>query len=797
MKWFKRIGLLLVAIVLVTILAVVAFVLTFDPNDYKSQIAAQVEKQTGRSIQFNGDISVTIFPWLGAAAEDVVLANAEGFKPEAMVAVRRLEARAALLPLLRKQFEVGTLYLEGAQINLARHEDGSTNWDDLIAHQARLAAAPQAERPIEPQDGEDGDGLTMNLTVGGVVIRDGVLNWRDAQADQDLAINGLNLTTGELADGEPTDVKLVSGFRLIRPGIPAVAGNVDLSTKAQFWLERRDLVLTNLAFDAVINREGEASSALPEQMVAKLQADKADLRLASSQARLDGLTLDLSGKTVGPLSQLESRLETALEADWSTGRYELSSIKLTADLEGLPEVDGVVSVSASGAAVADLEAGTATVRNLEVVSDPVRASSDQIGLSGLDSGQYVASGPLTIAAFDPQALADRLGISLPAMRSDDALRQFAMSGQLELTPTRAMFDELEITLDGHRLSGRAGIDDLDSGRLFARLDGGELDLDPYLPPKSAGEKKKAAAAAADGAKPSATGPAEIELPTEALRGLDLDARLALASLRYEDYLLRKPVMHVTAAGGRLQLAELSGNAFDGQLDVSGALDVRGEVPSYIGKGRFRGISLQPFLMAVMDEERLLGKGDVTFDLATQGKRVDQIKSGLDGTANIALHDGKIKGFDIGYLLRRAQARLEGRTEPEPKEKSTDFTSITASATIRNGVVHNDDLSGASPLLRVTGEGQVDLPRDTIDYRLTATVVNTATGQEGKQLEALKQLPVPIRLKGPLNDPSITLDLESIVRDAAKGKAKERLEEELDKRLKDSAPLKELLKGFGR
>lgn len=790
MKWIKRLGLLFVALVMVAILAATAFVLTFDPNDYKPQIAAQIEEQTGRSIQFNGDLSVTVFPWLGAATEDVVLANAEGFDPEAMVTVQRLEAQAALLPLLRGEFEIGTLLLEGARINLARHEDGTTNWDDLVARQSAQEGKPDT---VEPQDGE---GPAMQLTIGGVEVRDATVHWRDALAGQEITIEGLELTTGELTEGEPTDIELVSDFRISLPDMPPLSGSFDLATEAQVWFERQDMILKDVAFNLIASREDKAASTLPERIEAMLQVDKADLRLAKSQARLDGVVLDLNGKAVGPLSYLESRLETVLEADWAAGRYELPSLALSADLKGLPEVDDTVSVSSSAAVSADLAAGTATISDLVLASDPVRGSG-QIEVSGLDSGEFVASGPIKIAAFDPHELADRLGVTLPAMRSDDALRDFALAGQLDVTPTRAMLDKLEVAVDGRQLTGRAGIDDLDSGRLFARLEGGEFDLNPYLAPKPAGEKseKKASAGGGDGG-PSVAGSTEIELPTEALRALNLDARLSLASLRYEDYLLKKPVVHVTAAGGRVRLAELAANAFDGQVNASGALDVRGEVPSYAGKGRVQGVSLQPLLVALMDEDRLLGKGDVSFDVTTQGKRVDQLKSGLDGSADMALRDGKIKGFDIGYLLRRAQAKLDGQTEPEPEEKSTDFTSITGTAAIRNGVVRNDDLAGASPLLRVAGKGEVDLPRDAIDYRLTATVVNTATGQGGKQLERLKQVPVPIRIKGALADPSITLDLESLAKEAAKGEVKKRLDEEIDKRLGEDSPVKGLIKGLG-
>ncbi|MFI9650870.1 AsmA family protein [Guyparkeria halopsychrophila] len=799
MKWIKRIGLLFVAIVLVAILAIVAFALTFDPNDYKPQIAAQVEKQTGRSIQFNGDLSVTIFPWLGAATEDVVLANAEGFEPESMIEIKRLEAQAALLPLLRGEFEIGTLLIEDARIHLTRKEDGRNNWGDLVERSAKSAKASGGEPDtIEPQDG---DGPALTLSVGGVDIRNATLHWRDEQANQQLTIDGLDLKTGELADGAPTDIELVSGFRLAMPDMPVLSGSVDLTTRAQLWLSRQDMLFEDLELNLVASHDQGVDAGLPERIEAMLRVEKADVRAGNSQARLDGVVLDLNGKDVGPLTYLESRLETVLEADWSTGRYELPRLTFQADLKGLPNVGETVQVAASAALVANLKAGTATINDLRLSSEPIEATG-RLDVSGLDSGELVAAGPIKIAAFDPRELADRLGMTVPEMRSDDALREFALTGQVDLAPSRAMFHDLRVTLDGQKLTGRAGIDDLESGRLFARLQGGDFDANPYLAPKAAGDKGAGdPAGSGDGGseqRRAAAKDAEIELPVEMLRGLNLDARLQLESLRYEGYRLSSPVVHLTAAGGRLQLTELTANAFEGSINASGALDVRGEVPSYAGKGRMQGVSLQPLLSAVMDENRLLGKGDVAFDVTTQGKRADQLKAGLDGNADFALRDGKVKGFDIGYLLRRAQARLEGKTEPEPEELSTDFTAITGTAAIRNGVVRNDDLAGSSPLLRVAGEGQVDLPREQIDYGLTVTVVNTATGQGGKELERLKQVPVPIRIQGALSNPSISLDLESLAREAVKGEVKQRVEEEIDKRLKDKGgdAVKDMLKGFG-
>ena len=41
-----------------------AFLLLFDPNDYRDDIAVEVKLATGRELIIEGDVEVSIFPWL-------------------------------------------------------------------------------------------------------------------------------------------------------------------------------------------------------------------------------------------------------------------------------------------------------------------------------------------------------------------------------------------------------------------------------------------------------------------------------------------------------------------------------------------------------------------------------------------------------------------------------------------------------------------------------------------------------------------------------------------------------------
>src|SRR3569832_2983187 len=64
-KGWKRTFWIVGGLVLLLIVAIVVFVLTFDANKYKSEIAAAVNKATGRVLFFVGVFFLCFFFWFG------------------------------------------------------------------------------------------------------------------------------------------------------------------------------------------------------------------------------------------------------------------------------------------------------------------------------------------------------------------------------------------------------------------------------------------------------------------------------------------------------------------------------------------------------------------------------------------------------------------------------------------------------------------------------------------------------------------------------------------------------------
>ena len=135
---------------------------------------------------------------------------------------------------------------------------------------------------------------------------------------------------------------------------------------------------------------------------------------------------------------------------------------------------------------------------------------------------------------------------------------------------------------------------------------------------------------------------------------------------------------------------------------------------------------------------------------------------MTGTAEFSFTDGALNGINIAETIRNAKAKVLGGTGAETDgPKKTDFSELSGSFLIKNGFITNEDFSVKSPLLRIKGRGNADLPSETIDYHATTTVVATTQGQGGEGLEDLAGIPILIKIGGTFAQPSYGLDFETL------------------------------------
>jgi len=734
LKKLIYIPLILIAVVLVAVAVIIAVV---DPNDYRDEIRDVVQRETGRELSIDGDLELSLFPWIGLGVGGLQLGNAPGFGETPFAAVREAQIRVQLLPLLSRELRVDTIRLDGLSLALERDAAGRGNWEDLAAggeDDSDPAADAEADATDTAGEGE-GSGLAA-LAIGGLQIVDAQISLRDRQADSDLLVDQVNLSLGAVRFDEAFPLEFGARYASASQGIEALLSLTgDITVAAD--LQRAAIAGLDLAVDA----SGDAVPGGEQRL--QLGATDLGIDLAAQTVKLTGLSGDAAG-------------------------IALSGEVNVAELLGAPN----------------------------------------------------ASGRLEIAEFDARALLERLAIEPPQSADPEALGAVSAALNFSASAERAELSELLVGLDGSQLSGNLAVTDYTAPGLEFALDLDRIDVDRYLPPPAEGaDSAGQASAAAGGESAGGSGTSDgesagesagasadsaatagddvpIELPLEMLRALQLDGRLGIGELKVAGIRASQVELPLSAADGLLQITGLAAQLYGGTLSKRARLDARGEQPAFAADARLAGIDIGPLLVDATGSESLSGNGSVEFDLRSRGGSVGALKRSLDGTLALELLNGAVSGIDIGGDLRRAEATLKGQQLDAADEKvSTDFASMSVSAVIEQGVLRSDDLDMRSPLLRLGGDGSVDLPKEYVDYRARVLLTDTTKGQGGRARSDLAGLKLTLPIRGHFDD--LATDFVGAVTDAVKDRAKAKLkakEDELKRELREEeAAAKALLK----
>jgi AsmA protein len=311
-----------------------------------------------------------------------------------------------------------------------------------------------------------------------------------------------------------------------------------------------------------------------------------------------------------------------------------------------------------------------------------------------------------------------------------------------------------------------------------------LDVDKYLPPEKPGDSKKG-----EGVKNEGEG--KIDLST--LKGLNVHGNARIGQFQVSNVKATNIKLKIDAEDGKLDIAPHSMNLYEGTL--TGAMSVNANGNAVALREDLSGIRINPLLKDLADKDLVDGRGDVKLNVATRGATVTAMKQGLDGTASVMLRDGAFKGINLAQSFREMKALVSSKQDSVQQAKATDktdFSEMSASFKIANGVAHNEDLVMKSPFLRLGGSGDIDIGHGAMNYLAKASVVGTSGGQGAKDLEHLQGVTVPVRVTGPFDKLAYKIEFAAVAEGALKAKVDEK-KQELKQKAKD-----ELIKGlFGK
>src|SRR5690606_15727319 len=206
--WLKRVLFSLVVALLLAVVGLAIFLLTFNPNAYKSRLESLVFERTARTLNIDGDISLSLFPRIGLSVSDVALSERDA--KDTFVSVDSARFAVAIWPLLSNQLVVDHVAVTGLKASVVRDAQGRFNFSDLLDEQnaAAAASAPTPAVAAAALSGVGGGSSDFNIDIAGLELKNGRVQYVDLRTGKSTTFDQIEANTGRVTYDQPFDVSM-------------------------------------------------------------------------------------------------------------------------------------------------------------------------------------------------------------------------------------------------------------------------------------------------------------------------------------------------------------------------------------------------------------------------------------------------------------------------------------------------------------------------------------------------------------------------------------------------------------
>ncbi|SHE22572.1 AsmA family protein [methanotrophic endosymbiont of Bathymodiolus puteoserpentis (Logatchev)] len=767
-KLVKGILIFFSTIVALIIAAVVIIPLFVDLNDYKPEIEAAVKDKTGRTLSIEGELDLSIFPWVGVSTGKLILGNASGFKEQPFAVIGESNIKVKLMPLLSKEVEVSTVVLKGLELHLAKDAQGVSNWDDLVGPKEPIEASSGSS---EEDSKADTPPALAALAIGGLVIEDSQMSWDDQQSGQHAQIKDFNLKLGAVAFNQPISVKM---SLLLENAKPELTEKLSLSTMLVIDESMQRIQLTQLIVDSTTRGEIVSGGTVDAKIQANINVDLEQQKIQLTQFKLDST---VKGGIV-PESEVEMHVLSDITYDLSKQIANLAELKIDTVVKGEVVPGGLLDARLVTGLALDLLQETVTLKGLKLNTNMINLTAD-IAVTQIKSNpQY--SGALRIAQFSPKALMQQLKMTVPETTDKQVLQKLAMQFNIQGTTDSIALENLVINLDDTSIKGFTRVKQFKTPAIAFNLAIDTIDVDRYIAPK-----KEGAAPAPTATPATAVAAATTLLPMETIRGLNITGNLSIAKLKVAKLNMAGVNLKLQAKQGVLTTKQSIKQLYNGRYNGQISINAKGKNPVISLNEKIVGVQLEPLFGDMQPDTpaKIKGAANITAKLNMRGNTIPDIKSTLAGNINFFVTKGAITGFNVQEMLDVGKLFAKGKKmKASYANEQTLFSVLQGTATINKGIINNPDFLLESSTVEVKGAGTVNLVNDALSYKVQA-----------KAKRSSKARPVAIKVSGTFSNPSYTVDALSMITE----KEEEKINKAIDKHLGEGAgkAVNKLLKGF--
>ncbi|MDR9827949.1 AsmA family protein [Vibrio sp. FNV 38] len=579
-----------------------------------------------------------------------------------------------------------------------------------------------------------------------------------------VVLDGAKVSVERLADGSSNLDSLTQSQSDVAPEATPQSSEPEATEGSQPWsISLAGISVTDAALVYDDKQSGQ-------------QAELYDVNVSLTQFDFDAwskLEASLKGKTNEQQFGTQASLEFLLAEDMAS--YELKNIVLDASFSDSTNTiesanikldtfafdePNVLSFDVVGK-LADLALNTSGNANVTVDT-----AIEKIAINGLDINTNLEGDGLPVSPLAVEMSSD-IQFDIANSHLDFALNKL-------------------VTLD-MEFDGKLAVTLLDIPKVRFNLHSPNIDLDALLAKLDTQDSNASGSTSNSGAA-NPKGDAEQEPDLSALKTLDVQGEIVIDQFKASNVKLDTVKTAIKVDRGIAELTSFSANLYQGTVKATARLDANKTPATYSKTAAVKGVKVRPLLVDAAEVDLLEGTGNIDMNLTGKSLTPTGIKQNLAGTIKINFADGAVHGVNIAQLIRENYAKFTGKKIDEVDgEQKTDFSAMTATLKLNNGVMTTNDLSAQSPLLRIRGDGQANYLKETMDMTISTSVVGSLKGQGGENIDELKDVTIPVRIHGTWTEPKFALVFDDVLKSKAQkeiNRGLEKLDEKLGDKIKD-------------
>lgn len=315
MKLLLKIFIGVIVLLFVTIALLLVFV---DPNNYKSEIEAQVKSNLNRDLHINGDIGWTFYPQLGFSSGEIQLDNLSGFSRPYLVKINEASLGINILPLLKGEISIGKLTLDGFEVTLLTDKQGVSSLDNMGTTKA-------SENEITTEVDIESEGASFsfnNAHIEGIDIKNAIIEIENLQVGsyQNITINEIKL--GEFAFDKETDFAINTTLM-----IDDLKAEIELSSRILVNQAMSNVKVTSLQVDALVTGD-----ALPNGQLKSVVKTDVNFDVNDNKVTLTGLDINTEIEADNlPNKKVSTQLNAAITYLLDSQLATINNLKLKVD----------------------------------------------------------------------------------------------------------------------------------------------------------------------------------------------------------------------------------------------------------------------------------------------------------------------------------------------------------------------------------------------------------------------------------------------------------------------------------